>query len=110
MSAKKKKVRDEFRQAVFDRDRYRCRSCGTRASAENAAALFDAHHITDRHEMPNGGYVLENGITLCKNSSVKEPSCHEKAEARVPGFTPDELYQKIGSSREIATQASERIS
>lgn len=56
--------------------------------------------------MPNGGYVPENGISLCA-------ACHEKAEAHhrgdpvLPGFTPEELYASIGSSEEAAIAASE---
>lgn len=69
--------------------------------------MFDAHHITDRHDIPNGGYVSENGITLC-------PECHLKAERHhmtkgtefVPGFHPDELYRLIGSSKEIAFRSA----
>ena len=37
------------------------------------AAAQDSHHITDRKEIINGGYVLENGISLCS-------ACHWKAE------------------------------
>ena len=55
---------------------------------------LDAHHITDRNLMPNGGYTLANGISLC-------PPCHEKAEVfhstgtALPGFSPDDLYRII---------------
>jgi hypothetical protein len=67
-------------------------------------AILNAHHITDRHEMPNGGYVLENGITLCDIQN----GCHWKAEAfhrgeQVEnGFSPAELYERIGSSYDCA--------
>ena len=58
--------------------------------------------------MPNGGYVLENGITVC-------PDCHEQAEewwqngyeSGPEGFSREDLYQKIGSSLEEATMTSE---
>jgi len=73
--------------------------------------LLDAHHITDRNEMPNGGYVKENGITLCKEK------CHLEAEQFhisggknwTDGLHPDELYAKIGSSKEEAISASRRL-
>lgn len=51
--------------------------------------------------MPMGGYVKENGISLCAD-------CHEKAEnfhrtgVSVPGYSPDELYRLVGSSKEKA--------
>jgi len=58
--------------------------------------------------MPNGGYVKENGISLC-------PGCHEKAEvfhntgAALPGWSPDDLYKMIGSTYEQALRASHRL-
>lgn len=58
--------------------------------------------------MPAGGYVPENGITLC-------PACHVKAEAfhvdgvPVPGYSPEELYALIESSHKIAHDASQRL-
>jgi 5-methylcytosine-specific restriction endonuclease McrA len=99
MSSHKKQVREKFRTAVFERDDYKCRIC------KNAKDMLDAHHITDRNLMPNGGYVKENGISLC-------PPCHEKAEIfhstgkTLPGWSPDDLYQKINSSHQKAIQAS----
>ena len=70
---------------------------------------LDAHHITDRNLLPNGGYVKENGISLC-------PACHEKAEvfhstgSSVEGYSPDDLYKKINSSYEKAVEASNKLS
>jgi hypothetical protein len=58
--------------------------------------------------MPAGGYVPENGISLC-------PPCHEKAEechrtgAALLGFSPEDLYKEIGSSKELAFAASQRL-
>ena len=106
MSRSKKETRRQFRSAVFSRDGYACRGCGFASTPERAEEELDAHHITDRNEMPNGGYVPENGISLCE-------TCHEKAEAYhrgdpvLPGFTPEELYAVIGSSEAIARAASE---
>ena len=106
MSAEKKRVRQEFRDAVFARDSNRCRCCGWSLFRDDLQ--LDAHHITDRTLMPNGGYVKENGISLC-------PGCHEKAEVfhstgtALPGWSPDDLYQKIGSSHERAVAASQRL-
>lgn len=109
MSRKKKQVRQAFRDRVFARDGYRCVGCGRHISVAKAQEELDAHHITNRREMPNGGYVRENGASLCKNG---RPSCHEKAEVWLqknqgaPGYSPQELYEKIGSSYEKAYQAS----
>ena len=96
-------VREAFRRNTFERDGHKCKMCG---SEEDLAA----HHITDRNEMPNGGYTTRNGITLC-------PPCHLKAEQYhisggetwEPGFHPDDLYKRISSSHADALLASRRI-
>lgn len=97
----KKEVRKQFREAVFARDGHKCRTCGLPSPDDS---LLDAHHIIDRNEMPNGGYVVEDGISLCKII------CHLKAEKFhitegkewEEGFHPDDLFKLIGSSRELA--------
>lgn len=100
MSQNKKQVRAAFREAVFRRDGCRCRMCGRPA--------VDPHHITDRNQMPHGGYVAENGISLCA-------ACHELAEAfhatgtAHPGYAPADLYARIGSSHAQALAASELL-
>lgn len=97
----KKAIRRAFRQSVFQRDGYRCVVCGTkgqdRQEKDEGLPDLDAHHITDRHEMPNGGYVKENGATLCGE-------CHIKAESKE--IPPEDLYEMIGSSYEKAYQAA----
>ena len=93
----KKEIREKFRNAVFKRDKNTCVFC-------DSTTELDAHHITDRHEMPNGGYVLSNGITLC-------PSHHLLAEydyTTNSEFSPTELYKKIHSSKEQAIQDGEK--
>ena len=109
MSQEKKKIRANFRDRTFERDDFKCRVCGTPSTLCNPKGVpLDAHHITDRTLMPNGGYVPENGISLC-------PVCHEKAEVfhstgtALPGFSPDELYALIGSSHDLAVKASENL-
>jgi len=98
MSSRKKQIRQQFRDEVFGRDKFSCVVCGSPAA--------DAHHITNRNEMPNGGYVKENGASLCAK-------CHIEAEAELLGlrtvdkkYHPDELYKAIGSSYELALAAS----
>ena len=84
MSQKKKAQRAAFREAVFTRDKHRCKVCGA------SEGPLDAHHITPREEMPGGRYIAENGITLCAD-------CHICAEDHLQGrrlserFSPEVL-------------------
>ncbi len=96
MSKEKKAIRKKFRQVVFERDNYQCRYCDQREG-------LDAHHITDRNELPNGGYVRENGITLCPEHHELAEVYHQSGGSNwVEGFHPDDLYNLIGSSRECS--------
>lgn len=103
----KKKIRDNFRNIVFLRDKYTCCVCLSKKDEQ----YLDSHHITDRSEMPNGGYVKENGITVCKDV------CHSKLELYHIsnglkwhiGLHPNDLYKKINSSKEIAFKKSEKV-
>ena len=91
----KKEIRHIFKSEIFERDNYKCVFCGEDA--------VDAHHITDRHEMPNGGYVKENGISLCsKHHKIAEKYHESCGKTWDDGFHPEELYKKIGSSKELA--------
>lgn len=84
--------------------------CGVKCNKDEPEATLDAHHVTPREEMPNGGYVKENGISLCKNR------CHLMAEEYLQGttlhegFSPEELYKEIGSDHKKAVRASEKLS
>jgi len=103
MSGKKKLVRQNFRDSVFKRDRNKCVFCG---QTEN----LEVHHITDRNLMPFGGYVKENGISLCPDHLEKAEAYHySNGKEYAEGFHPKELYIKIGSRFENAQQASKRL-
>lgn len=119
----KKQIRAAFRTAVFRRDRYRCAMCGRlgkdrqggnaheefhRSAAIAELVDLDAHHITDRNEMPNGGYVKQNGIGLCAACHLLAEVFHETGNAH-PGYSPDELYARIDSSLEKAQRASLKL-
>jgi 5-methylcytosine-specific restriction endonuclease McrA len=98
----KKKIRDAFRNAVWKRDGYKCVMCGKKA--------VDAHHITDRNDMPWGGYVLENGISLCAECHLLAEQWHVSGNKEAPeGWHPDDLYKKIGSSKELAVEKSDNL-
>lgn len=113
----KKNIRSAFRTTVFERDKYTCQVCGKKwsvADAEPELGRVNAHHITDRNSMPGGGYVKENGITVCDGPN----SCHWRCERFhisggvewETGLHPADLYKKIGSSAEKALQASQKLS
>lgn len=53
--------------------------------------------------MPNGGYVSENGISLCSE-------CHIKAEESRQGYSASELYSVINSNYDKAVKASTKLS
>ena len=80
--------------------------------------------------MPNGGYVKENGITLCKDtrpnlkalldgneSEYHIISCHMRCEQYhisegnnwEDGLHPDDLYNKINSTLELAIEKSNKL-
>lgn len=115
----KKEIRRKFREDTFHRDGYCCKRCGFGPVIESPELVFDSHHILDRNSKDfngTGGYVKENGITLCKydESGLEENSCHMKAEKFhisggaewEEGMHPDDLYKLIGSSRGLAIKKS----
>ncbi len=106
----KKEVRRKFREVCLKRDKLVCVMCGLKAkSFEEAEEIFDVHHVTDRSLLPNGGYVKENGISLCEECHKKAEEFHSTGVAH-PGYAPDDLYKKINSSYEKAVEASQRLS
>jgi len=127
----KKEIRKKFRDSVFKRDGYKCAVCGFKSSLENCEKELDAHHITSREKLPNGGYVKENGISLCDpsknpNSSHEKNGCHWNAELvllylsnntplefltnhDLVKYMPDVFYSKIKSSYDLAHAASLKL-
>lgn len=102
MSLKKKLIRENFRNNVFERDGYKCVFCEI---TEN----LDAHHITDRNEIPNGGYVKENGISLCETHHDLVEDWHRYGEVEDARYHPDYLYKIIGSSKELAFKCASKL-
>ena len=100
---KKQLIRMKFNEDVFKRDNYKCVFC---TETKN----LDAHHITDRNEMPNGGYVKENGISLCPEHHIEAEVYHSSNKTEwINGMHPDDLYKKINSSYEQALEMSKRL-
>ena len=83
--------------AIFERDGHRCAVC------KSGEYTLDAHHITNRSDMVGGGYVLENGISLCPADHLKAENYHKD---KLPEYSPEELYALIGSSKELAEKKS----
>ena len=90
-----KRWRKQFNDDCLERDNHKCVFCD---ETEN----LDVHHITDRHEMPNGGYVKTNGITLCNIHHLMAEEYHQTSEDGdcftgdgPDGFSPKDLYFKI---------------
>ena len=104
---KKQLVRQNFRDVCLKRDGYKCRKCGLKPEFDE---MLDVHHIKDRTEISNGGYVLENGISLCGTCHLKAEKFHISAGREwEQGMHPDDLYRLIGSSEEKAERASEKL-
>lgn len=99
----KKQLRRDFVEKCLERDHDKCRVCGEPQG-------ITVHHVTDRNEMPEGGYSPLNGITLCVDCHWKAEVWHMSGNKEAhPGFHPDELYAMIGSDYEKAFYASEAL-
>lgn len=53
-------TRDQFRTAIFARDKHVC------VVPECSATAKDAHHIMERRLFDDGGYYVDNGASLCE--------------------------------------------
>jgi len=92
--------RSDFSEGCLARDKRKCVNCGLPATA--------VHHILERRLFPDGGYYLNNGVSVCD-------TCHLAAEATIidcetlrrgagitevvlpPHFFPDGEYDKWGN-------------
>lgn len=73
-------TRDEFREAVFKRDGYKCIFCSEKAQ--------DAHHILERRLWgASAGYYLSNGASVC---AVHHLDCEKTL------ITVEEVREKAG--------------
>src|SRR6185436_15772585 len=84
-------TREQFREAVFKRDNYKCVLCHADAD--------DAHHIMERRlftaKTEFGGYFLDNGASVCE-------SCHLQCEQTF--ISPKELREIIGIKKVVLPQ------
>ncbi len=63
----------EWRRKVFERDDYRCHSCGARSGETQTHVQLEADHIYPFALFPRLRLMVENGRTLCK-------PCHRETE------------------------------
>lgn len=83
-------TRDDFREAVFKRDDHKCVVCGEPA--------VDAHHIIERRLFDDGGYYINNGVSVCEHHHLEcEMTTISVEDIRIAaGITkkilPDHLY------------------
>lgn len=93
-------TRDDFREAVFARDNKLCVFCGI--------AAVDAHHLIERRLWQDGGYHVNNGISVCGPCHIAcEQTIYSVEEGRtaagitkiiVPDhFEADTSYDKWGN-------------
>lgn len=80
-------TRNEFKEAVFKRDGYCCVVCKKPAK--------DAHHVIERRLWDDGGYYLDNGVSLCEEH-------HLKAEMTI--LTCEELRDLAGIQKVIVPE------
>lgn len=92
--------RSEFREAVFARDNYQCVVC--------FKAGTDAHHLLERRLWPDGGYHLDNGVTLCDGHHWQAERTYISVEGLrklagitnvllPPNLSKDKSYDKWGN-------------
>ena len=93
--------REKFRGGVFERDNYKCVACDKEAK--------DAHHIIERRLFNDGGYYLDNGVSLCAKHHIEAEmttlSCEKLREkAKIENIVlpqhlyRDEMYDKWGNN------------
>jgi hypothetical protein len=92
--------RETFQKEVFHRDNNRCVCCEKPATA--------AHHLMERRLWDDGGYHLDNGVSLCdedhllaEKTLISPQELREKAGIKTvilpPHLDPDKVYDKWGN-------------
>ena len=90
-------TRDQFRESVFARDGHKCVFCG-KGAEDTPEGKLDAHHIIERRLWTDGGYYLDNGVTVCEEHHLEcEQTIRDVELVRaVAGITkilvPDQFY------------------
>ena len=66
-----------WRESVYQKDRFRCQSCGAKGGRLNA------HHIYPAEKYPELKYRLWNGVTLCRKCHMRAHALHRLLEAGI---------------------------
>lgn len=80
----------EWRQKVFARDNFTCQLCGDRY-AKGHKVVLNAHHIVKYSVNKELRYVVENGITLCKDCHKKITGKEEQYEEQLKEIVKNKL-------------------
>ena len=64
----------DWREKVFNRDKFKCCSCG------QIGGQLEAHHLFSYKGFPELRYDIENGITLCKECHTLFHSIYGRSE------------------------------
>lgn len=62
---RKSAVYRNWRNGVFERDKYTCQKCKVKG------IYLEAHHIKSFNDFPELRYVISNGLTLCRKCHLK---------------------------------------
>lgn len=85
---------EKWRDAVYQRDGYRCQQCGSDGKIE-------AHHIKSFTEAPELRFDVSNGITLC-------PACHRKAHSVKPSNNLNKPVDNLSQPDKTVKDKGER--
>lgn len=111
-SGERHPVDPAIRQGTFQRDKFKCRCCGTGGVAFLATLVY--HHAIPVH--CGGADSVENGLTLC-DSCHQILHCSEKAGGKIPmtkaqfeeyNEVEQERIKKILKYSKIAVEAAKR--
>jgi len=92
--------RGALRQAVLQRDNYRCVLCGKSASD---GVLLEVDHIKEYED--GGQTTLENGQTLCPDCNKGKHSLKNKTQNNEPEYISQlEFGKRMGISRDVVTR------
>lgn len=92
--------REEFKMLVFNRDKNQCVVC--------RKVAVDAHHLIERKLFLDGGYYIDNGVSLCEEHHLEAEkttiSCEDlRKMAKInliilpKNFDPNLNYDKWGN-------------